>query len=360
MIPVCAPILDDRDHSIALEAIKSGWIGGNGEYIGKFEAAWAKYCNRKHGIAVNNGTSALIAAVNAFKFPPDSEIIIPSFTIISCPLAAIYNQCKPVFVDVNPQTWTMDQYQIINSITDKTRAIMPVHMYGHPANMDHIISIANTFKLKIIEDAAQAHGATYNQLGIIRVAGEMGDVSCFSFYTNKLITTGEGGMILTNCDIIADRLRSYRNLCFGTGVNRFSHTGLGNNLRMTNIQAAIGLSQMEKLAWQIKRKNELKAKYSHELKNYPIKFQGERNGYKSVNWMIGITIEDAAADLITHLSTYDIEARPFFSDLNAYFYGKRLYESDRLSYHGLYLPSSSNLSDSDFYKVINAIKNYFD
>ncbi len=358
MIPVCQPDISDAELTNVNECIKSGWIAG-GSYVEEFERSWASYCNRKHGIAVNNGTSALIAAVHSLQLPHDSEIIIPGFTIISCALAAIYNNCKPIFVDVTKDTWNIDPYLIVKSITSRTKAIMPVHMYGHPADMGHIISIANDFNLKIIEDAAQAHGADYNHLGRINKAGESGHLSCFSFYSNKLITTGEGGMILTNDDSLASRLRSYRNLCFGHGNRRFNHTDNGQNFRLTNIQAAIGAAQITKLSNNLDRKRKIATSYKTKLRNLPVTFQGTRNGYNSSNWMFGITIEPEANELINYLKDRNIETRPFFSDLNNHYYGVQLPVSSHLEKHGLYLPSSVSLTEEQIEYICDEIVNYF-
>lgn len=358
MIPVSAPVFSDIETINVISCLKSGWVA-NGDFVTTFENKWAAYCGRKHGIAVSNGTAALIAAVNALQLPPESEILIPGFTIISCALAAIYNNVKPVFVDVTEDTWTIDQHQLADKITDRTKAIMPVHMYGHPANMGHILSIANNFNLHIIEDAAQAHGATLNHLGSVHKCGSFGALSCFSFYTNKLITTGEGGMILTDDDTLAERLRNIRNLCFGAGHDRFNHSGNGNNYRLTNLQASIGVAQMERLQDSLNAKARLRNEYENRLRHLPLKWQGVRNGYTSSNWMIGIVLDHPARTLADHMRSKGIETRPFFSDLSAHYNNKPLPVASRLATHGLYLPSGVALTDNEIAQTCEAVIEYF-
>src|SRR6195256_3398620 len=237
MIPVSEPLMGGAEAKYVEDCIRSGWVSSEGKYLAAFEQAWAKYCGAEHGVAVSNGTTALQIAVAALNLEPGSEIILPSFTIISCSLAIIEAGCVPVLVDVDPETWALDLDQVEAKITDRTRAIMPVHMFGHPVDMRRIKEIAGKYDLRIVEDAAESHGA---EIEGTRVGG-IGDMGCFSFYANKIITTGEGGMVVTNDAHYAERLRSLRNLSFRPD-RRFLHTEIGHNYRLTNIQAAVGVA----------------------------------------------------------------------------------------------------------------------
>ena len=206
MIPVNEPLLAGRELEYVTECVKTGWISSAGRFIEEFEQKWAAYCGRKYGVAVSNGTTALQAAVRALDLKPGDEVIMPTFTIISCALAVADAGLVPVLVDSNPRTWGMDVTQIASKITPRTKAIMPVHIYGHPVDMDPILKLG----LPIVEDAAEVHGAEYKG----RRCGSFGAMSCFSFYANKLITTGEGGMVLTDDAKLAEKIASIRNLCF--------------------------------------------------------------------------------------------------------------------------------------------------
>jgi perosamine synthetase len=239
MIPVNEPLLDGNEEKYLIECIRSGWISSEGPFVQEFENRFAATVGRKHGIAVCNGSAALDASVAALGIGPGDEVIMPAFTIISCAAAIIRQGATPVLVDADPITWNMDVNQIETRITSKTRAIMVVHIYGLPTDMAPILLLADKHGLKIIEDAAEAHGQNYQN----RPCGSFGDVSTFSFYPNKHVTTGEGGMILTDSEQLAERCRSLRNLCFQPG-KRFVHEELGWNFRMSNLQAALGVAQL--------------------------------------------------------------------------------------------------------------------
>ena len=243
MIPVNEPVLGERELEYVTECIRTGWISSAGRFINEFEHQWAAYCGREHGVAVANGTVALQLAVAALKLEPGDEVILPSFTIIWCATAIIFNGGIPVLVDADPETFGIDPAQVEAKITPRTRAIMPVHIYGHPVDMDPLLELAAKYNLAIIEDAAEVHGAEYltrfnRQQPEWRRCGSFGDVSTFSFYANKLVTTGEGGMLVTDDDALAERARSMRNLCFLPN-RRFYHEELGFNFRLTNLQAAL-------------------------------------------------------------------------------------------------------------------------
>lgn len=369
MIPVCEPSLGSAELHNVEQCLRTGWISG-GKFVEDFERKWAAYCGMAHGIAVSNGTAALQLALQALNFPAGSEVIMPSFTIISCALAAIRNGLVPVFVDADPETWCIDPNLIEGAITPQTRAIMPVHIYGHPAEMNKIMNIAHRHKITVVEDAAQAHGAEIQMNSEhvrsdaesrTRRCGGIGHVSCFSFYGNKIVTTGEGGMILTNDSVVATKLRELRNLCFGVGDSRFIHTDLGHNYRMTNLQAAIGVAQVGRIEELLQKKRKVAFAYRYLLKHPKIQHPVEQPWVRSVYWMYGILVDNAQM-VADHLRKRGVESRPFFVGLHqqpvlsAYVDKSRTYTvTERLSTHGLYLPSGVDLTDDVLQEVTSAI-----
>ena len=248
-IPVNQPLLDGNEKKYLIECIETGWISSEGSFVKQLEEQFARRVGRKYGIAVSNGSVALDAAVVALKIGPGDEVILPTFTIISCAAAIVRAGATPVVVDCDPKTWNIDINQVEAKITDRTKAIMVVHIYGLPVDMEPILTLANQYGLTVIEDAAEVHGQTYKS----RPCGSFGDISTFSFYPNKHITTGEGGMLVTDDEQLADRCRSLRNLCFQP-QKRFVHEELGWNFRMSNVQAAIGVAQLERLDSFVTRK----------------------------------------------------------------------------------------------------------
>ena len=261
-ISVNEPLLDGNERKYLIECIETGWISSEGPFIKQFEQKFAAKMGRKHGIAVSNGSAALDAAVIALGIGEGDEVIMPTFTIISCAAAVARAGAMPVLVDCDA-TWNMDVRQIEAKITPRTKAIMLVHIYGLPTDMNPVLALANKYKLKIIEDAAEMHGQTY----FGKPCGSFGDLSTFSFYPNKHVTTGEGGMILTDDDVLAERCRGARNLFFGK--RRYIHEELGYNLRMTNMQAALGLAQLERLDTFVKKKRHIGAFYTELLTHNP-------------------------------------------------------------------------------------------
>jgi perosamine synthetase len=355
MISVCEPQISEKEKQYVMECLDTGWISSAGHFITDFEQAWAKYCGMKYGVAVCNGTVALEAAVACMDLEPGDEIIMPSFTIISCAMAVVAAGGIPVLVDCEPDTWTMRVDQIEAKITPRTRGIMPVHIYGHPVDMDPILELAKKYGLMIIEDAAEAHGAEYKG----KKCGSFGDMACFSFYANKIVTTGEGGMVLTNDAELAAKLKDYRNLCFKPD-QRFLHDKLGKNYRMTNIQAAIGLAQVEKIEETVNKKRWLAGEYQKRLVNIPgLQLPVEKEWAKNVYWMYGIVLPDnhplEATDLARALKEKGIETRPFFLGMHEQpvFHAMKLYLDDKypisesLARKGLYLPSGPKLTIAD-------------
>jgi perosamine synthetase len=362
VIPVNEPLLDGHELQYVSDCVTSGWISSAGKYISDFENKWAGYCGMNHGISVCNGTVALELAVEIFDFPVGSEIILPSFTIISCAQAITKAGCAPVVVDCDSDTWCMDVNQIESVITPKTKAIMPVHIYGHAVDMDPLMDLAKKHNLTVIEDAAEVHGAEYKG----KKCGGFGDVSCFSFFANKIITTGEGGMILTNNDVIAERLRSYRNLCF-QGKQRFLHEEIGHNFRFTNMQAALGLAQLERIEKFVERKREMARRYNEGVASLPIQLPVEKPWAKNVYWMYGIVIDEKtgidAKDLAARLYDKGVETRPFFLGMHEQPVFKKmcLYTNlslpvtERIARQGLYLPSGQAITDDQIDRVSEAM-----
>jgi perosamine synthetase len=365
MIPVNEPKLGPKEKEYVLDCLDSGWISSAGKYLEEFENRWAAYCGMKYGVAMCNGTVALEAAAASIDLQPGDEVIMPSFTIISCALAVVERGGIPVLVDCDPDTWCMDVSQVEARITSKTRALMPVHIYGHPVEMGPLLALAEKDHLQIIEDAAEAHGAEYKG----RRCGSFGDIACFSFYANKIVTTGEGGMALTNDAALAERLRSQRNLCFQP-QRRFYHTELGHNYRMTNIQAAIGLAQVEAIDEHIAHKRWMAKAYTDRLQGIAsLRLPVEKSWAKNVYWMYGIVLDEAtglnAEEFSRRLKARGIETRPFFLGMHeqpifldeGLFIGEYYPVCERISRQGLYLPSGLTLTEAQVDEVNEAIKN---
>jgi perosamine synthetase len=370
VIPVSEPLLAGREREYVDECLRTGWISSAGRFIGEFESSWASYCDRAHGIAVANGTVALQLAVAALDLVPGDEVILPTFTIVSCATAVVAAGGIPVLVDADPLTWTMDVEQVAAKVSPRTKALMPVHIYGHPVDMDPILELGERHGLAIIEDAAEAHGATYRSQrdgDRWRRAGSFGDLSCFSFYANKLVTTGEGGMVLTDNDALAARCRLLRNLAFRPD-RRFLHDELGFNFRFTNVQAAIGLAQVERIDATVARKREIGRRYTAGLQDLPIQLPVEREWATSVWWMYGLVVNEStglhAIDLADRLHERGVETRPFFLGMHAqpallsrgWFAGERYPVADRLAARGLYLPSGVGLTDQEVDDVCAAVR----
>jgi perosamine synthetase len=364
MIPVNEPLLNGRELEYVTECVKTGWVSSAGRFIEEFEKQWAAYCDRQHGIAVCNGTVALQAAVAALDLRPGDEVIMPTFTIISCALAVVEAGGKPVLVDSDPQTWNMDTTQIAAKITERTRAIMPVHIYSAPVDMDPVLELARQHRLAVIEDAAEAHGAKYKG----RRCGGFGTMSTFSFYANKLITTGEGGMVLTDDTKLANRLASLRNLCF-QAPRRFYHEELGFNFRMTNLQAALGLAQLERMDQIIAQKRWIGAEYTRHLAEIPeIELQLVQPWAQSVYWMFGLVVKEStgldAVKLAKRLEQLGVQTRPFFLGMHeqpvfhrrGWYLGEHYPVAERIASQGLYLPSGTALTPEQLITVVTALK----
>ena len=358
-IPVNIPLLDGNERKYLLECIDSGWVSSEGPFVQRFEEAFARKMGRKYGIAVSNGSVALDAAAIALGLGPGDEVIMPTFTIICCASAITRVGAVPVLVDSDPSTWNMDVSQIEARITPKTRAIMVVHIYGVPVDMDKVLEIARRHDLRIIEDAAEQHGQHYRG----RPVGSFGDISCFSFYPNKHITTGEGGMIATDDPHLAERCRSLRNLCFKP-ERRFVHEELGFNYRLTNLQAALGVAQLERMDQFIEKKRRIGRLYNELLANIDsIELSVAATDYaESVYWVYGLVLRDGvpfdAAEAIRRLAVAGVGARPFFWCMHeqpvfqrmGMFSGESHPVGERIARRGFYIPSGLGLSEDQIRK----------
>lgn len=364
-IPVNEPLLDGNEIKYLSECIETGWISSEGSYVRCLEEKMAEYVGCSYGVAVCNGTAALDIAVRALDLEVGDEVIMPTFTIISCAAALVKCGIKPVLVDCDSSTWNMDVTQIESKITKKTKAIMVVHIYGIPVDMDPVIEIAKKYNLLIIEDAAEAHGLKYKD----KMCGSFGDVSIMSFYPNKHIATGEGGMVLTSNKHYYERCQSLRNLCFKP-ERRFVHDELGFNYRMSNIQAAVGVAQFEKLEEHLKKKRWIGKMYHDYLKDgqeYTIPV--EKTAYAdNIYWVFSILINEEcpkdAQRVMQELAQLGVGCRPFFYPMHlqpvfdkmGLFRGETYPVSERIAEKGFYIPSGLSLSKEDIEYVVEQVK----
>lgn len=354
MIPVNEPLLAGNELEYLKRCIETGWISSEGSYVKEFESKFADTVGRRFGVAVTNGTAALELALSACGFKPGDEVIMPAFTIISCAMAVVRAGAVPVLVDCDTQTWNMDINQLEAKISPRTRAIMPVHIYGLPVDMKPLVAFADQHGLSIIEDAAEAHGQTCYG----KPCGSFGDMSVFSFYANKLVTTGEGGMVVTDDEALYKQLTSKRNLCFQPG-KRFLHDDLGYNFRMTNLQAAVGVAQLEQLTDFLERKRRMGARYNELLagtKGLQLPLS-ETDYADNCYWVYGVVLDNSvgldAQDVMNSLAEEGIGTRPFFWPMHlqpalrqlGLFTDEQHSVAERIGRFGFYLPSGLALTD---------------
>lgn len=362
IIPVCEPQLDGNELKYITKCIHSNWISSIGKFIHEFESAFSAKCGCRYGVACSNGTTALHLALATLGIGPGDEVIIPAFTMIATINAVTYLGAVPVLVDSELETWNMDVTQISEKITPKTKAIIVVHTYGHPVDMDAVTEIARENGLAVIEDAAEAHGALYKN----RSTGSLADAACFSFYGNKIISTGEGGMITTNNREIADIAQNLRDHAF-SDCRHFWHKYLGYNYRMTNLQAAVGLAQTERLEEFVQRKRSHACYYTSLLQDIPgIITPPEKNWAKNVFWMYGVLVSEEFGctrdQLRIHLANHGIETRTFFIPMHVQpiyykqFCGQRYPRAEKLCKYGFYLPSSPLLTTGEIDFIVDTIR----
>ena len=348
MIPVNRPLLDGNEKKYLIECIDSGWISSEGRFVRELESGFSKLMGCAHGIAVCNGSVAIDVALAALRIEPGDEVILPSFTIISCAAAIVRAGAIPVVVDCQEDTWNIDPALIAAKITSRTKAIMVVHIYGLPVDMDPVIALARKHGLFIVEDAAEQHGQSYKG----RPVGSLGDIATVSFYPNKHITTGEGGMVVTNNELLAERCRALRNLCFDK-ERRYIHEELGWNFRMSNVQAAVGVAQLERIDQVLAKKRQIGQWYQQRLQGTPLlRLPPERTDYaENVYWVFGIVLDERlpfdAQEAIARLRAKGVDARHFFWPMHeqpallklGYFANEQCPNSERIARRGFFLPS---------------------
>lgn len=359
-ISVAQPKLGGNEKKYVLDCLDSNWISSAGKYITAFEDAFAKFCGVKHAIATNNGTTALHLALVGLDLQPGDEVIIPTVTYIATANAVRYCGATPVLVDVDPVTMNIDPMQVEQKITQKTRGIIPVHLYGHPANMEAVSEIAHRRGLWVVEDAAEAHGAKV----VGRKVGSLGDCATFSFFGNKIITTGEGGMITTNDDELAAKLRLYR----GQGMDpkrRYWFPVVGYNYRMTNIQAAIGLAQLEKIEEALADRQRLAEWYNKALAPLEDKIilPTKHNWAEPVFWMYNIFLRDGDGvrrdSVMRALDSDGIETRPVFYPMHVlppYEEDQKYPVADVWAQRGINLPTHLDLTLKDVDRVAYSLQ----
>jgi perosamine synthetase len=359
-IPISAPALVGRELEYVTSCLQSTWISSRGEYVSRFESAFAALCGVRHGVAVCNGTAALHTALVALEVGPGDEVLMPSLTYMANDNTVMYTGARPVFVDSDAQTWNIDAARVAEAITPRTRGIVAVHLYGHPADMDALRTVADEHGLFLLEDAAQAHGAGYRG----RRAGSLGDVSAFSFYGGKLITTGEGGMCLTDDDELAELMRRLRDQ--GQDPSRRYVVGrLGFNYRMTNVAAAIGLGQVERADWHIARRHANALRYRERLGDHDgLRFQAREPWAQSADWLTSVVVQESVPvgrdRVMVELEALGIESRPVFPPLHAqpvYASGQpaALPVCEKLGACGLSLPSGAGLTEAQVDRVCDAL-----
>jgi perosamine synthetase len=354
-IPVAAPWLDECEEEFVQKAMSAGAISGFfGEYIQRFEHEFSNYSGCHYGVAVSNGTTALQIALAALGIGPGDEVLTATLTNMATFFAVLHQGATPIPVDIEPDTFNLDPNQLEHLLTPRTRAIIVVHLFGHPVNMGPVIEFARRHDLRVIEDCAEAHGAEYCGKRV----GSIGDIGCFSFYANKIITTGEGGMCVTNDAALATEMRSLKSLAFGEH-NKFMHRAVGFNFRMTNLQAAIGCAQMQKISEIISRKRLLARFYTENLDDLEfLQLPGEADYSYNVFWMYHIALRGRLAsrrgEIIRQLAERGIETREGFIPFNMQeiFLARGLTSVDscpcanQAAYRTFYLPSGPTLTES--------------
>ncbi len=359
-LPVSAPIIGDKELLYVSDCLLTGWVSSAGKYIPQFEKEFSQFCNCDYGVATSSGTTALHLALEVLGIGPGDEVIVPTLTFIATANAVKYAGATPVFVDSEIDTWNINPDLIKEKITKRTKAVMPVHLFGHPCKMDSIIDICKENELYIIEDAAEAHGALYKG----QKAGSMGEIVVFSFYGNKLITTGEGGMIVTNSADIASKAKILRDHGMSPDT-KYIHPYLGYNYRMTNMQAALGVAQLERIDELINAKRKMASIYIENLKEVPgLRMPPNEPWAVNSYWLFSVIIDEkefgvSRDRLISMLKDKGIDSRPVFYPVHKqpiYNTNDECPVAEYLSANGISLPSSANLQSSEIDRVCEAIK----
>jgi len=363
-IAVNEPVLSGNEKDYLVRCIETGWISSEGPAVREFEERMARRVGREYGVAVSNGSTALELAVRTLRLPEGSEVIMPAFTIISCAAAILRAGLIPVLVDAEPLTWNMDVSRIAKKLTPKTRAIMVVHIYGLPTDVQPILELAAQRQLRVVEDAAEMHGQTYRG----KACGSFGDVSVFSFYTNKHITTGEGGMIMTDDAALAEACRSLRNLSHSPR-RRFVHDELGFNYRLTNLQAAVGLAQLERLDESVRKKRRIGAFYNAHFSSLPeVELPPVKTDYaENIYWVYGMVLSNSldfdAEEMMSRLREMGVGTRPFFWGMHeqpvfrkmGLFAGEHYPVTERIARRGFYVPSGLGVTEEQQARVAECV-----
>jgi len=363
-IPVCEPLLGGKEKDYLLDCLKTNWISSQGKYLEEFARKFAQFCVAKYGVLTTSGTTALHLALSSLNIGQEDEVIIPTFTMIATAFAVLYTGATPVLVDSEPETGNIDVSKIEEKISKRTKAIIPVHIYGHPCDMDPIMKLAKKYKLWIVEDAAEAHGAKYKN----KMVGGIGHIGCFSFYANKIITMGEGGAVVTSNKEIAQRLNLLHDLAHSP-EKRFSHIEIGYNYRLTNLQAAVGLAQLEKVEKYIGSRRKNAHLYNYYLRDIEgLRLPVEKKWAKNVYWMYGILLDKnfpvGRDELMVILAKNGIGTRAFFIPMHRQPIFKKMGlvkkegfpVADYWGKHGLYLPSGSGLTKDQIEYICQKIK----
>jgi len=358
-LPVAEPFLGEEELRYVSECVLTGWVSSAGKFVGRFEELFAERCAVDHAVAVSNGTAALHVALVGLGIGPGDEVIVPALTFVATANAVAYTGATPVFADSEPATWNVDPEAVAAAVTPRTRAIVAVHLYGHPADMEALLAVANEHALPVVEDAAEAHGARYKG----RPVGGLGAAGTFSFYGNKIVTTGEGGMVVTNDGGLADRIRTLRDHGMEPG-RRYWHPVLGFNYRLTNLQAALGVAQLEKLDDILGAKRRIAERYAAGLRGVPgITLPPDEPWAESVYWLYSILVDPAEFGLdrdavMGALDAAGIETRPFFTPLHRqplYATDASLPVAERLAERGVSLPSAVTLAPLEVERVVETL-----
>lgn len=365
-IPVNEPLLNGNEKKYLCECIDTGWISSEGPFVKEFEQKMSASVNRKYGIAVSNGTAALEVACQALGITQGDEVIMPTFTIISCAMAVTKLGAIPVLVDSDIDNWNMKVDEIEKKITSKTKAIMMVHIYGLPVMVDKVLELAKKYNLKVIEDAAEMHGQTYNG----KPCGSFGDISTFSFYPNKHVTTGEGGMVVTDDENLAQRCQMLRNLCFRKDV-RYVHDEISDNYRFTNLQAAVGLAQLERLDEFVQKKRDMGKYYTEKLQGVKgIQLPIEKTSYAdNIYWVYGILLKEeikvdnrkiqkllANEGIGTRTFFWCMHEQPVYQNMSLD-KGEKYLNAEYMARKGFYIPSGLALTKEQMDKVVEGVTN---
>ncbi|ACD97107.1 DegT/DnrJ/EryC1/StrS aminotransferase [Trichlorobacter lovleyi SZ] len=361
-LPVMEPVLKGKEVEYVLDCLATNWISSQGKYVERFEESFGMYLGLEHALSVSNGTAALHLALAALGVGPGDEVIIPDLTFIAPASMTVLCGAKPVFVDVCRTTWTMDPCLVEACITTRTKAVIPVHLYGHPCDMDPIMEVARRYGLYVIEDCAEALGAEYKG----RMVGSIGDIGVFSFFANKVITTGEGGMVTTGSAELYNKMRLLRDHGM-TREKRYWHLVTGFNYRLTNLQAAIGLAQLEKINVFMQHREIVVKRYAEQLQDIQgIHLPPQEIWAKNIYWLYSILIDQEQSGLcrdtlMRHLAVHGIDTRPLFYPLHQQppfsdQVDSHFPNADWLSASGLSLPTSNNIRLDDVDKVCSVIR----